>query len=173
MGSATHCNGWPFWRAASSTCSTLVWATSLVKTPHTPLPSRWILSMICVAASRSLLKNSWSTITTNSMGVKSSLSMTTWYICGGCTRWARRSSTTASPPSVVFVKSGGSVGGTDFFVAIRDSFYRCFLGLAVGAVEPVPDSRHGESPDIDKSDNHTSNWCVQDETETTMPSGTV
>ena len=68
-GSLTHCKGCPAWRAASCTCWTLVAATSREKTPQMPFPSRWIFSMIWVAVSRSLLKNSWITTTTNSMGV--------------------------------------------------------------------------------------------------------
>src|SRR5205807_1734938 len=51
--SIMHCRGWPARREAASTNSTLVAATSLVNTPQTPRPSWWILSMICVAVSRS------------------------------------------------------------------------------------------------------------------------
>ena len=49
--SRMHCRGCPARRAAARTSSTLVAATSLVKTPHTPRPSWWIFSMICVAVS--------------------------------------------------------------------------------------------------------------------------
>ena len=51
--SKMHCKGWPARLAAASTRSTLVAATSLLKTPHTARPSWWILSMIWVAVSRS------------------------------------------------------------------------------------------------------------------------
>ena len=42
--------------------------------------------MICVEVSRSNLKYSCSTMTTNSIGVKSSLSSTTWYMRGALVR---------------------------------------------------------------------------------------
>ena len=77
---------------------------------------------------RSLLKNSWITMTTNSMGVKSSLSIATWYIWGGSIFWARLSRTTASPPSGARGVTVGSVGWEGFFVAMI-SFYRGFQAL--------------------------------------------
>ncbi|MNR48863.1 hypothetical protein D3C85_1681520 [compost metagenome] len=74
--------------------------------------------MIWVAVSRSLLKNSWMTWTTNSMGVKSSLSSTTWNIWGGLTRCARRSSTTES--SLPTLGGATGLGGfLGFWVAMN------------------------------------------------------
>jgi len=70
-----------------------------------------------------LLKNSWITITTNSIGVKSSLSIATWYIWGGLTFCVRRSSTTELPSSPSRTGVVGAVGMEGFLVAMI-SFYR-------------------------------------------------
>jgi hypothetical protein len=68
-GSITHCSGCWCFREYAATCCTLVFATSRGKTPQTPIPSLWTLSMTCVARSRLMPKNFCRTTTTNSMGV--------------------------------------------------------------------------------------------------------
>jgi hypothetical protein len=67
-GSLRHCRGCPATGPPPAPGRPWWLATSREYTPQMPLPSRWIFSMIWVAVSRSLLKNSWMTCTTNSMG---------------------------------------------------------------------------------------------------------
>ena len=59
------------------------------------------------------------------MGVKSSLSINTWYIWGGLVRWVRRSSTTELPSS-----RSGSTGFLGVLGVAMAPFYRAINSLA-------------------------------------------
>src|SRR3990167_5996480 len=75
------------------------------------------------------------TCTTNSMGVKSSLSNTTWNIWGGLVRCARRSSTTESSLPTLGGATGFS-GFLGFWVAVKIILAGCarpyvLLGICI------------------------------------------
>src|SRR5882724_8564071 len=99
--------------------------------------------MICVAVSRSRLKYSCRTITTNSIGVKSSFKSTTWNRGGGSVLAVLRSTTTAPCPSSGFGLGGCS--GNFGFSSGMESFYRVDIPMGiVWDIEPSGQSASAE-----------------------------